>query len=112
MLGVVLHTYTAVFQSSGNSYAFLILLFAWSCFPYLLCLVGTFLSQRVFAVFASVGCLAVDLATYHSVFISPTSSTAALGLLFAPAVNLVVVLPIAMVATWLLGRVFTSGVGS
>lgn len=109
-LGIALHAYTVVFQSSGDGgNTFLALLFAWASFPYVFCFIALLLDHRVFAVLASVGCLAVDLAIYYSVFVAPTSSTASLGLLFAPAVNLGAVLPLAAVAALVFKRVSGRG---
>lgn len=44
--------------------------------------------------------LGVDFLVYHSVFIAPSSSTAALGLVVAPFWNLFVVMPVACLVAW------------
>lgn len=104
-LGMALHAWTALFEGSDHGGGlFRVLLFAWACSPYLACLVAWMRGHRVFAMIAATGCLVVDASVYHDVFVAPTSSTAALGLLFAPAVNWIIVLPIAAGIAWLIAR--------
>ena len=69
--------------------------------------VGFCLSQRIAAFLAGSLALTVDLVTFYDVFIHPTHSTAAIGLLFAPPVNLFVV-PFGLLLGWGLSRLFRS----
>lgn len=104
-LGMALHAWTALFEGADDGgRVFRVLLFAWACSPYLACLVAWMRGHRVFAMIAATGCLVVDASVYHDVFVAPTSSTAALGLFFAPAVNWIIVLPIAAGIACLIAR--------
>ena len=104
--GVGLHGYTAVFEAADGVDAFVVGLFAWSCLPYLLCLwVGRRGKSPLPGVLGSGAVLVVDSVFFYSVFVSPQSSTAAIGLLFAPLVNLIAAVPLGMLVGFLLSRV-------
>lgn len=104
--GVGLHGYTAVFEAADGVDAFVVWLFAWSCLPYLLCLwVGRRGRSPLPGIFGSGAALVVDSVFFYSVFVAPQSSTAAVGLLFAPLVNLILALPLGMLVGVFLSRV-------
>jgi hypothetical protein len=103
--GACLHLVTAIFLGEGNG-AFRAALCVWSLAPYLL--LALVLRRRGGAgVCLPAGAalmLLVDAATFWSVFVAPQSSTAALGLLFAPLLNLLCIAPLSIAAEAWLGR--------
>lgn len=102
---MLLHAWTAVFMAEGGVSAFSLGLFVWSSLPYLACLLIALRARRPWmGLCGALAALCVDWAMYYSVFIAPGSSTAALGLLVAPLINLVVVVPVAVLLAYLLGR--------
>ena len=104
-LGAALHAYTAPFKAEGGAPAFLAGLFVWSCLPYaVVALVATWGRQPVIAFGAALGALAGDLFMHYSVFVAPKGSTAALGLLFMPLWNLLLLAPAGAVLAWALAR--------
>jgi len=104
-VAILVHSYTAFFKADGGVGGFVIGLWAWSLVPYG---VGAALLFVFRNSPAAVGWLILpafmDLMTYRSVFVSPQGSTAALGLLFAPLWNLVLLGPVGGVIGWLAGR--------
>jgi hypothetical protein len=104
---MALHVVT-FFKSDDGPSAFDVGLLLWSWLPYTFCLACAFAFRNAWPVFlAGSLALAVDLVTFNDVFIHPTHSTAAIGLLFAPLVNLVVV-PLGLLLGWGLSRLFRS----
>lgn len=97
--GIGLHTYTLLSTFSPEHPVFSIGLMLVSIFPYAICLTLTLLKPGFFwvSIAGALAALVIDSLTYHSVFISPQSSTAALGLLFAPLWNIFLFMPIGMV---------------
>lgn len=105
--GVALHLYTAVFKAEGGlgAVAFLIGLLLWSCTPYAIAAVLARGRHAVWGLGAAAACLAADLFMHYTVFVAPKGSTAALGLLFMPLWNLLVVGPAGALLCWLVQRV-------
>jgi hypothetical protein len=104
-LGVALHAYTALFKAEGGFPAFLLGLFLWSCLPYAIAaLLATRGKRPAIALGAALGALAGDLFMHYSVFVAPKGSTAALGLLFMPLWNLLLLAPAGAVLAWALAR--------
>ena len=105
--GVALHLYTAVFKAEGGlgAVAFLIGLLLWSCTPYAIAALLARGRHAVWGLGAAAACLAADLFMHYSVFVAPKGSTAALGLLFMPLWNLLVVGPAGALLCWLVQRV-------
>ena len=94
-LGVVLHSYINIFKSSEGIYGFNIGLLIYSLLPYFVCaLFITIKNKPQIALGGVILPLIIDSITYYDVFINPQSSTAALGLLFTPLVNLIIFMPI------------------
>ncbi len=93
--GVALHLYTAVFKASADAGAstFLVGLWLFSCAPYGIAAVLVRRRRPVWALGAAAASLAADVFMHYSVFIAPKGSTAALGLLFMPLWNLLVIGP-------------------
>jgi hypothetical protein len=101
-LGVALHLYTLLFAADGPVNAFGLGLFAYSCLPYLIVGLLTLAARwRWFALGAGVASLAMDATMFHGVFIAPETSTAALGLLVVPLLNLLAAGPLGGLAVWL-----------
>jgi hypothetical protein len=121
VLGALLHICEiihAVIDRDGQAFAagdllFLGGLLLWSCMPYLICAsLAMVKKEPVFALGGALGTFTFDLYMYYSVFIHPVSSTAALGLLFAPLWNLLLFGPLGAAILWLavtLFRKFSSG---
>lgn len=102
--GLSLQTYQIVFLSHGPVDAFLLKLLLRSCAPYLVCAFVLFALHRPWpAAVAGWLVLVADAYMHYSVFISPESSTAALGLVFLPPVNLVAILPAGLLVGWFIG---------
>jgi hypothetical protein len=95
-VGISLQAYVCFFNADGPLSTFSIGLFVWSAVPYLACLAISKLVGPDYGFYGVLACLLGDGLTYYSVFVNPTSSTAAIGLLFSPMVNLVFFLPIGM----------------
>jgi hypothetical protein len=105
LAGFALHAYTMIFEGAGGPNAFGVGLMLFSWLPYIACAVLLALTRNALAA----GCGAImavlfDLSIFYSVFIHPTSSTAALGLLFAPLWNLLLFGPLGAGIGWLIGR--------
>lgn len=96
--GFVFHTYVHAIEAQTFSVAF----WLWSLSPYI---VATIILVRFRHAYAATGALVIpillDFMTFHSIFISPQSSTAALGMLFTPLWNLLLFVPMgAAVGRW------------
>jgi len=103
--GLSLQTYQLVFLSDGPMNSFLLGLIAWSIAPYIICGVILFGFHRSWpSAIGSFLVLAADLAMHHSVFIKPAGSTAAVGLVFMPIVNLAFILPVGLLIGWFVSR--------
>lgn len=98
--GVVLHASTAFYQSSEGLNAFTLLLMAWSIVPYLVALVMLPMNQPIKSLGFLCSVLVMDVWTYFDVFIFPSKSTAAIGLLFAPLINLIIFGPLGCLVAW------------
>jgi len=98
--GVALHASTAFYQSSEGPNAFTLLLMAWSMVPYLVALLMVPMNHKVKALGFLCAILIIDVWTYFDVFVFPTKSTAAIGLLFAPLTNLIIFGPIGCLIAW------------
>lgn len=109
-LGILLHGYISLIKADGGPNAFTLGLLAFSAIPYAICgLVAVIGKGRpVPALTGAVGPLLSDLGLYHSVFVAPSSSTAAIALLFGPLVNITVLLPLGLLigygVAWWWGR--------
>ena len=99
--GLLLHTYTHAVMAESFYAGF----WLWSISPYLLTAV---LSLHILSPLAAACALvlpvAADIATYYGVFIAPTSSTAAVGLVATPLWNLLVLLPLGAFIGWYWNR--------
>ncbi len=95
--GLLLHLYTALIRSSQVD-GFTIGLLIWSWMPYLLIwLIAVRRNRHVRALFPIVFVLTFDLFVHASVFHFAKSSTASLGLLWAPLWNLILIVPLGLV---------------
>lgn len=105
--GVALHLYTALFKAEGGmgAIAFLIGLLLWSCAPYAIAALLAQGRRVLWGLGAAAACLVADGFMHYSVFVAPKGSTAALGLLFVPLWNLLVVGPAGALLCWLAYRV-------
>ena len=101
-LGVALHAYeTFWLASDGPAFGF----FLWALVPYAMCLIVAMTSKSAIPPLAgAVIALLFDLLAHYQVFVHPTSSTAALTLVFTPLWNTLIFSPIAMVLAWLVLR--------
>ena len=105
--GLVLHLYTALFKAEGGmgAAAFLIGLFLWSCAPYAIAALLARGRRVLWGLGAAAACLVADGFMHYTVFVAPKGSKAALGLLFMPLWNLLVVGPAGALLCWLVYRV-------
>ena len=105
-LGIALHAYIGLFKADDGPSAFSLGLMVWSSIPYVACLVLAFYGRGnpLPAFLGGAAALCFDASVYYSVFVAPTSSTAALALLFAPVVNAAVLVPVGMLVGLGLGK--------
>jgi hypothetical protein len=100
LFGAVLHTYTHLVESESFSLGW----WLWSLAPYIAASIFIVIFKRPHA---TAGALIIpaflDAGNFYSVFIHPESSTAALGMLFVPFWNLVVLVPIGAAIGWWVG---------
>ncbi len=104
LAGVLLQGYIAFVMPDGHLDAWLAGLFLYSCLPYAICWVIATRSSPLAGFFGALAALIADMMTFYDVFVAPTSSTAALGLVIAPAVNLVLFMPIGLIIGWCIHR--------
>ena len=103
--GMLLHTYTGFFKTDGEISFFTLKVIGLSWLPYLVCLVFAIaIRNPLIPLCGTILPFILDLMMYDSVFIHPTSSTAAIGLLFMPLWNLVLFMPIGLLAGFLITR--------
>jgi len=108
MAGVALHLYTATFQTEGGPSLFLVGLFFWSCAPYAVSLVLLLLARKpVLATWYGATSLGFDIYTFVTVFVRPSSSTAALGLIAIPFWNLVLFGPAGAFIAWVIFKTYS-----
>jgi hypothetical protein len=101
-LGAALHAYESLFQTDGGPSLWF---FLWGLMPYVLCTFVAMASKSPTpAAVGAVIALLFDLLTHYSVFVHPTSSTGALGLIFMPLWNTLVFAPLAILASRLILR--------
>lgn len=100
--GCLLHLYTITFKAAGGWSPSKLGLFVFSLTPYIApAILAARNSAKAAALGLAVGALLGDLYIHYTVFIAPTSSTAALGLLFMPVWNLIVLGPACAFVAWL-----------
>jgi hypothetical protein len=100
LYGVVLHTYTNLFEAESFSFGW----WLWSLSPYLIRGLIFLIYKRPHATAGALIIPAIlDAGNFYSVFIHPTSSTAALGMLFVPLWNLIIFVPVGTAVGWWLG---------
>ena len=103
--GALLHLYTAAFKATGGLSLFLAGLVLLSCLPYA---IATSLASRprtsVLGLGAALACLVVDVCIHYAIFVAPKSSTAAVGLVVTPLLNLLVAGPLGALVFWLGAR--------
>lgn len=109
LCGCMLHAYTAAFRAEGPVGPFLFGLLAWSCLPYVSAALASLRPTLTWpALGYAAGALGGDVFMHYSVFIAPKSSTAALGLLFMPLWNLLLLGPMGALLFWAVRRVYRS----
>jgi hypothetical protein len=99
--GLVLHTFTWAVKSTHFSVGFWLL----SLSPYIAAACLYFWARKPHsAAGALVLPVLFDAGNYYSVFVDPSSSTSALGMIFVPIFNLAVFVPIGAAVGWWVGR--------
>jgi hypothetical protein len=107
MAGVALHLYTVTVQVEGSFSFFLAGLFLWLCVPYAVALGLLLIAKKpVLATGYAAASFGLDISVFVSVFVRPSSSTAALGLFAMPFWNLVLFGPAGTFIAWLLLRIW------
>lgn len=100
-LGMILHFGVGAFGLSGGHYLFTSGLMAWSWLPYIVGLwLASTLRSPIIAFCGMLPALIFDATNVYVVFVAPTSSTAALGLLWVPLWNLLIVEPVGLAVGW------------
>ena len=104
-VGCLLHLYTFAFKAEGNWSIFVLGLLAFSLTPYAVAAILAYFGRMASGALGfAAGTLLGDLFMHYSVFIAPKSSTAALGLIFMPLWNLLLLGPIGMLFGWAIDR--------
>ncbi|MDD7986752.1 hypothetical protein PQO01_17520 [Lentisphaera marina] len=97
IIGILLHMNTCFIQSE-TKFGFNILLLVFSSIPYISSLlILRNKKSEVIGALAPLLPIITDSIAYYSVFISPTSSTAPLALIFIPLWNLIVFMPVGII---------------
>jgi hypothetical protein len=100
-LAVALHAYEQLAKSSAPSLGF----FLWAMAPYAVCFLVLIRSRSGIPAALGVSvALALDLLAHYDVFVSPTSSTAALALVAVPLWSAFLIAPVVMAIAWLAVR--------
>lgn len=100
-LGAALHGYEQASRPDALAVGWLL----WALVPYALGLAVSLVpALRTPAIAGIAVVLLFDLYVHYAVFVNPTSSTAALALVFAPIWNTLVFGPVAMLLAWLVVR--------
>ena len=100
-LAIALHAYEQLAKSSAPSLGF----FLWAMVPYAVCFLVLIRSRSGIPAALGVSvALALDLLAHYDVFVSPTSSTAALALVAVPLWSAFLFAPAVMVVAWLVVR--------
>lgn len=109
VLGLLTHLLVGLIGSNGGDAVFILGLMVWSWLPYL---IGIFLAvvlrNPIIALCGMIPPLILDATNVYAVFIAPTSSTAALGLLWMPLWNLTIAGPIGIVIGLAISRIWLS----
>ena len=101
-LGTALHLKAEFWESSDPGSLFSIGVLLWSLVPYLVIFI--FRKFTYGSLCAATLVLAFDLWMHLEAFVFPSSSTAALGLLFMPLWNLVIIIPVAYLVGSMLSK--------
>jgi hypothetical protein len=100
-LAVALHAYEQLAKSSAPSFGF----FLWAMVPCAVCFLVLIRSQSGIPAALGVSvAFALDLLAHYDVFVSPTSSTAALALVAVPLWSALLFAPAVMLIAWLAVR--------
>ncbi len=108
VVACLLHVYTFAFKADGDWSFFMLGLFAFSLSPYALAAaVGWWFKPAALplALGFAAAALAGDLYMHYAVFIAPKGSTAAIGLLFMPVWNLMLLGPVGALVGWGVARI-------
>lgn len=107
--GLLLHAYTAFFNSDVGPDSFTLGLMAWSSLPYLVAMSLLFVLRRpLIPLCGVIPVLFFDVWNYYYIFVRPQSSTAAIGLLWMPLWNLAIFMPTGLLVGWLIHKAKTS----
>jgi len=99
LAAAALHLYENAVLASGFSWGW----WLWQMMPYaIVLLLARFSRLGIALVPGAALALAIDLWTHYAVFVAPTSSTAALAVIWMPIWNTVVIVPVATGISWLI----------
>lgn len=106
VLGILLHAYISFFKAHEGPNVFTLGLLVASALPYLICVMLATRGRRrpLSAFIGAAACLVCDGVLYNAVFVNPQGSTAAVGLVFGPLVNLALCIPIGLLGGYVLER--------
>lgn len=112
VLGVLFHVYIAFMEAEGGPSVFSIGLMLCSWIAYLVSALLAFRIRRaIIPLCGAVLPLVSDVICYDSVFLHPSSSTAAITLLIMPIWNLLAALPLGLVVGWIISLVYVAITG-
>jgi len=100
--GLILHLRTAFWESSDPGSKYSVGLLIWSMLPYLIIIGVRKITHG--ALCAAVVVFLLDLSIHLEAFVWPSSSTAALGLLFMPLWNLILIIPLSFLAVYMIEK--------
>jgi hypothetical protein len=102
---LALHLKTAFIDSSDPLSIFSIVLLVWSLTPYILIMIIILQKKWLYETLCAViAVFSFDLWMHLEVFMFPKSSTAAIGLLFMPLLNLIFVIPISLLIVFIIRK--------
>ena len=108
--GLFLHLKTTLWELSGSINSFSIKLLLGSLIPYVIIII--FRKQSYGALCAATVVFLFDFFLHLEAFVWPSSSTAALGLLFMPFINVTIFIPLSFLIGYLIKKDRQKGKGA
>jgi hypothetical protein len=98
---LILHLAVAVYGAGQGDYLLIVGLFVWSSLPYLLgILLACVLKRPIIAFCGMLMPLVLDCFNIYGVFVTSTSSTAVVALLWMPLWNILMIQPVGLAIGW------------
>ena len=109
IVGTFIQAIAAFGMSTGSIGVFHLVLYGWLCLPYLLLFFSWLKfakpTDQILVLTAGISILVADLLVLRSVFFHPVSSTASLGFVFSPLIDICCVIPVGIGLGLLIRRI-------